>query len=153
MRKPVLGTVALVLTLLLVHGIAACGAPAAPGRAARGSVSLPEGDVARGRAAFERSGCVACHEVEGEAFPAPTTDIPTGVKLGSAWEREWTAQEIATAILDPSHQISDAYVGGVVQSGELSRMGPNTNITVGELLDLVAFLRQVNVDALAERER
>jgi hypothetical protein len=32
-------------------------------------------------------------------------------------------------------------------------MGPNTNITVGELLDLVAFLRKVNVDALARRER
>lgn len=57
------------------------GAHEAHGTPPGWTFTLPKGDPARGRAAFERFECFKCHEVQGEKFPGPTDTV--------AWDRSW----------------------------------------------------------------
>jgi L-cysteine S-thiosulfotransferase len=127
------------VTLFLVATFAVCGCEA-PRKSARG-FHLPDGDAARGQAAFVELRCSSCHSVAGVALPAPVVDPPLPFALGDWSARGYTDGELVTAILDPSHDITRASPVGV-QSGRLSRMGNFDDvITVRQLVDLVAFLQ------------
>jgi mono/diheme cytochrome c family protein len=126
--------------LFLTAGLALCGCEA-PHKSARG-FHLPEGDPVRGRAAFVELRCSSCHSVDGVDLPRPVADPPLPFVLGDASASGFTDGELVTAILDPSHDITQASPAGV-QSGRLSRMGDfNEAMTVRQLVDLVAFLQQ-----------
>jgi mono/diheme cytochrome c family protein len=130
-------------TLCLLAGLALCGCEA-PHKSARG-FHLPDGDPVRGRAAFVELRCSSCHSVNGVALPKPTADPPLPFVLGDASASSFTDGELVTAILDPSHDITQASPAGV-QSGRLSRMGDFTEaMTVRQLVDIVAFLQQHTV--------
>lgn len=138
-----------VATAALLAGavLAACAREAPP---PAGGISLPEGDADRGRETYRELHCYTCHAVEGEEFPPQGASPPTGVVLGETWDRRLSDDELVTAIINPSHEIAPEYEKARVTSlGDTSRMGNYADImTVRQLVDLVAFLREVNERAL-----
>jgi len=102
----------------------------------------PGGDVARGKQAFVDLGCARCHAVQGQPdLPAPTVRPPVDVVLGGPSPSRPTDARLVTAIIHPSHQISEPWKDQT-HVGAQSRMRPyNEYMTVQQLLDMVAFLR------------
>lgn len=116
------------------------------------TIRLELGDAERGRQVFDDLRCWTCHAVEGEEFHEPVASPPTGVVIGSKWDRRLSPDEIADSILAPSHDIDEAYTEGVAKSGKLSRMGAYSHMEVGQLSDLVAYFTQINERVLGESE-
>jgi hypothetical protein len=102
---------------------------------------LPPGDADKGQAAFVELRCHSCHEVAGTPLPPPVAEPPVPVRLGGVVTAYRTDGELVTAIVNPSHRLARGYGEGV-RSGNRSRMGDfNEAMTVGQLVDLVAFLQ------------
>ena len=102
------------------------------------TLTLPAGDPAAGRAAFQALSCTSCHRVSGEKdFPEPISGNP-GPTLGAYLTREGVGR-VANSIFAPSHEIRSTLRPG--QEDALSPMGDFTEaMTVRQFLDLVAFL-------------
>jgi hypothetical protein len=98
--------------------------------------SVPPGDVAAGRAHFERLGCPACHHVAGEKF-ANGVLAPRGPELTGMGSHH-PAAYFAEAILDPDAVLIDE-PGWIGEDGR-SIMPVYDEMTLGELADLVAYL-------------
>lgn len=102
--------------------------------------TLPStGDRARGRAAFEKFECFACHEVRGEKFPGPTKRETLGPELASM-ARHHSPSFLAESIINPGAWI-DAGKGYAKLDGSSKMPSFADSMTVQELIDLVAFLR------------
>lgn len=130
------GWVALVSFLV----VASVGCEMGP-RSGRG-LRLPEGDLDRGAAAFRDLGCVACHDVAGDAASATREGSAVIVTLGGEVTRVETYGELVTSIINPSHDISGRYPRERVAEGDLSKMKNfNEGMTVAQLIDLTAFLQ------------
>ena len=108
-----------------------------------GPVELPSGVAARGRKAFAALFCYTCHTVEGESFERPTIEDPQ--RIGESWDhRTLSDGELVTAIINPDHDLPEVY--------KARRMLDYSGVmTVQQLVDLVALLREVNRGALARR--
>jgi hypothetical protein len=129
-----LGTLAVLGSVLLAAGCV-------PARKSSAGFHLPDGDAARGRAAFVELRCHACHEVVGAALPKPVADPAVPVALGGPTARIRTDGELVTSILDPSHRIAPGPQPLLV-SGSRSRMGDFGEAMTGQqLVDLVAYLQ------------
>jgi putative copper export protein/mono/diheme cytochrome c family protein len=101
----------------------------------RGSVTPPSGDAARGRAVFVKLKCFTCHTVQGEAFPAPSRPGPDLTDAGSR-----LPGYLVESIMNPNAMIVDG--PGYTDDRGLSIMPDyRDNLTVGELIDLVAYLK------------
>jgi mono/diheme cytochrome c family protein len=99
----------------------------------------PKGDIAKGRAAFAKFECYACHEVKGETFPAPREPDKVGPELsvmGPLHEVDYFAE----SVLNPGAVIER---GKGYQAADGSSKMPsfNDSMTAQELIDLVAYLR------------
>ena len=131
-RTLVLAGLAASLTLLL-----GCEPP----QKSAAGFHLPDGDPARGQAAFVALRCHACHEVQGVPLPAPVAQPPLPLALGGRSYRVRTDGEFVAAILEPSR----GYAWGRrddCTSGRLSRMGDfGEAMTARDLTDIVAFLQ------------
>ena len=105
------------------------------------TLTLPAGDPAAGRAAFQALSCTSCHRVAGESdFPEPVSANP-GPTLGGYLAREG-AERVAMSVFAPSHEIRATLRPG--REDELSPMGDFTEaMTVRQFLDLVAYLRSL----------
>ena len=126
------------VSLLLAAGLVGC----MPGPRSGAGLRLPDGDVDHGRAVFVAMKCHACHRVAGVDLPEPVADPPVPVVLGGERPYPRTDGDILTAIVNPSHRIVPAGKAELVQAGGLSRMGDFRDaMTVGELVDLVAFVQ------------
>jgi len=99
---------------------------------------LPEGDIAKGREAFLSLGCVNCHSVEGEKFPAPER---FNIHLGGETARIHTCGELVTSIINPSHVISARYLEELRRAEESPMKNFNDTMTVAQMIDLVTFLQ------------
>jgi mono/diheme cytochrome c family protein len=98
--------------------------------------TLPKGDPGKGRAVFEKLECYSCHEVRGESFPAPTIKASGGPELaqmGPMHPPEFFAESVVnpSAVVDPEYRAPD---------GSSRMPAYNDEITVQELIDLVAYL-------------
>lgn len=103
--------------------------------------TLPEGDVARGRATFERLQCNACHTVEGvDQLAAAEEGTPKPIALGGKVHRVRTYGELVTSIINPSHRIAGHDSQDVMVEGESKMKNYNDVMTVSELNDLVTYL-------------
>jgi len=124
---------------LLCLSLAACAA----GRKSAVGFRLPDGDAARGQAAFVELKCYACHSVAGVTLPDPIVDPAVRViELGGLVPQPPTDGDLTASIVHPSHRIASGYGRTYVQSGGLSRMGDfGGTMTVHQLVDLVAFLQ------------
>jgi mono/diheme cytochrome c family protein len=98
------------------------------------SLVPPAGDAARGRAVFAKLQCFACHVVRGEPFPPPDRPGPelTGI------DRRPPAY-LVESIMNPDAMIVDGpgYAG---PDGSSTMPDFREKLTVGELIDLVAYL-------------
>lgn len=104
--------------------------------------SLPNGDVARGQAAFVDLRCNGCHRVAGLDLGEPTATPPVPVVLGGEVPHVKTDGELVTSIIDPSHQIAKDLPQDLVKRAGGSRMPDYSDVmTVRQMVDLVAFLQ------------
>ena len=130
-------SIACALALMML--ISAC----APSPKSGKGFTLPDGDVAMGKATFEELQCNACHSIEG-VDQLPTAD-PEGTKkiaLGGEVPRIQTYGELVTSIINPSHRLASGYAPEDVSvSGESTMKNYNDVMTVDELINIVAFLQ------------
>jgi mono/diheme cytochrome c family protein len=132
--------------ILLVSGAAALAsacATSSSGASRSEEFQLPEGDADAGKKVFVQSQCSFCHAVEGaDDLPEPVAQPPIPFTLGEEANR-MTDGQLVRSIIDPSHFVSDAYPKAATQVGSESRMPAYRNtLTVQQLIDLVAFLRE-----------
>ena len=103
-----------------------------------GTVTTPPGDAARGRAAFARLRCFACHAVRDDRMPAPSRPGPS--LAGVARHHPGYLVE---SIVNPNARIVDG--PGYTDDRGLSTMPDyGTQMTVRDLVDLVAYLKSVD---------
>ncbi|MBA6265816.1 c-type cytochrome [Colwellia sp. Bg11-12] len=104
--------------------------------------SLPQGDVAKGKAVFLKYECLSCHILEGVQQPDIKNTDNISVKIGRKTTKVKTYAELVTAIINPSHSFSSGYAFKLIQKDGKSLMKNfNDVMTVAELVDLVVFLQ------------
>jgi mono/diheme cytochrome c family protein len=108
--------------------------PTGGGVRVSGTVTPPAGDAARGRALFVKLGCFACHAVGEERFTAPSRPGPDLTAIGRRHPGY-----LVESVMNPNARIVDG--PGYTDARGLSTMPDyRDRITVGDLIDLVAFL-------------
>lgn len=124
--------------LVLLGGTVACDS----GRHSSAGFRLPaHGDVERGKVAFVQMGCNRCHEVFGTDLPKPTVQPPVPVVLGGIVPTDVTDGYLVTSIINPSYALA-AYPKEQITVDGKSRMPDYSGtMTVGQLVDTVAFLQ------------
>ena len=129
----------LLFALALVVVLSGC--EAGP-KSARG-FTLPEGDPEKGKAVFTQLHCHGCHSVEGVELPEAEDPEQTIVRLGGQVPRIKTYGELVTGIINPSHRLARGYSAESISSeeGESKMRNYNDVMSVGQLIDLVAFLQ------------
>ena len=103
--------------------------------------SWPAGDPERGREVFLKYECFSCHEVRGERFPVPRDAGSIGPELssmGSAHEVEYFVE----AIVNPN-AVVERGKGYEAADGSSKMPSFNDTLTVQEVVDLVAYLKQL----------
>ena len=104
--------------------------------------SLPDGDPQRGQSTFARLQCHACHTVAGVEFAELDSPTEPIVALGGVTPRVRTYGDLVTSIINPSHRFAVGYSDQDVKADGESKMRLyNDEMTVTELIDLVAFLQ------------
>lgn len=101
--------------------------------------ALPQGDPARGREVFVRMECYTCHTVHGESFPAnPEKAGPDLTGMGA----HHPAVYFAETIINPNRIIiqGEGYTG---PDGLSTMPSYNEDLTIAELIDLVAYLKSL----------
>ena len=126
----------LAIVLLLV-GLVACDPTHSPV-----GFRLPEnGDVERGQTAFVELRCHTCHTVVGvEGLPPPDKEGAV-VVLGGSVSEVRTDGYLVTSIIHPSHQVLLYPQGGMRAGSEPDMPDLTREMTVRQLVDLVAFLQ------------
>ena len=103
---------------------------------------LPDGDIQKGKAVFLELKCHACHTVNGVDLPKTEGAAPVMVRLGGEVYKVRTYGELVTAIIHPSYELASGYNPELIQVNGQSRMpNYNTQMTVQQMIDLVAFLQ------------
>lgn len=101
----------------------------------------PKGDPAKGREAFAKFECYACHEVTSETFQAPTDKKNVGPEL-SAMGPLHEAEYFAESIIHPSAVI-EKHKGYEGADGSSKMPSFNDSMTVQEAIDLVGYLQNL----------
>lgn len=100
---------------------------------------LPDGDVKKGEQAFRDLKCHRCHKVEGVESPAPEK---FNLVLGGETAQVKTYGQLVTSIINPSHVLSERYQNELAQTRESPMPSYANEMTVGQMIDLVAFLQR-----------
>lgn len=108
-------------------------------------LEFPKGDLAKGREAFRKFECFACHEVKGEKFPAPTEKGKLGPELSQMGPLH-EADYFVESLIHPSRLIEKGK-GYAAADGSSKMPSYNDSMTVQELIDLVAFLTSLKPPA------
>jgi len=105
---------------------------------------LPEGNVDLGKQVFIDNECYQCHTMKSETFPERSLNPPVTLELGGKVYRVKDYGELLDAVVNPSHIISPKYLMTLDKEDRKNAETPMPNlteqITVAELIDLVAFL-------------
>lgn len=125
-------TVGLGMVLMLSSGCA-------PTEKSTQGFVFPEGDIARGQAAFVELKCYECHQVH-DVKGLPNPELPAGkvIVLGGTVRTTKTYGDLLTAIIHPSQGVT-AKAADHSRSEETMPM-VNDVMTVQQMLDLVTFL-------------
>jgi putative copper export protein/mono/diheme cytochrome c family protein len=100
-----------------------------------GTVTPPPGDVRRGREVFVRLQCFTCHAIDGERFPPATRPGPNLSEAG-----RHPAGNLIESIVNPNAMVVDG-PGYTDERGRSMMPEYRNSMTVGELVDLVAYLK------------
>lgn len=104
--------------------------------------SLPDGDVALGKATFIKLQCNACHQIAGVEQLATEGKPDLSVKLGGKVSKIKTYGELVTSIINPSHKLAKGFAyQELAVDGQSKMRNYNDVMTVTELINLVAFLQ------------
>jgi putative copper resistance protein D len=106
-----------------------------------GTVTPPRGDAAHGRAVFGRLECATCHAIPDAQFSAPIRPGPDLAGIGGRHPGE-----IVESIMNPNAQILDG-PGYTSEQGLSTMPDYRDRLTVGELIDLVEYLRTFEAPA------
>jgi mono/diheme cytochrome c family protein len=105
---------------------------------------LPEGNVDLGKQVFIDNECYQCHTMKSETFPERGPNPAVTLELGGKVYRVKDYGELLDAVVNPSHIISPKYLMTLDKEDRKNAETPMPNlteqITVAELIDLVAFL-------------
>jgi len=137
--------------VLLVLGGVAAWAQQPPEHGGHGTppgwkFSWPAGNPVTGREVFVKLECYACHEVKGETFPAPEP-AKVGPEL-SFMASLHPPEYFAEAIVNPNAVVEEGK-GYRAPDGKSKMPSYNDLVTVQEVIDLVAYLRNVKGEAPA----
>src|SRR5574337_1996737 len=112
--------------------------------------TIPAGDHHAGRQVFADFECFKCHEVAGEAFPAPKAEQgDVGPALSGMGAMHPTEYFVETMI-DPNASVAwrikhhkDEQKGYLGADGKSKMPSYNDTMTVQQLIDLVAYLKSL----------
>lgn len=126
--------------LLALFGLSACDERNMP---VRGFV-LPPGDSAVGKQVFIDHGCYQCHTLPGVDLPERASNPPITLEIGGKVFRVRNYGELLDSVVNPDHIISAKYRMALENDNRKDIKSPmpnfNEQLTVAELIDLVAFL-------------
>jgi len=106
-------------------------------------LTVPEGDPKNGRQVFTDLKCYSCHQIAGDNKVLSSIASVKGPTLGLSQSR-YKPGFLADSIISPSHAIAPGFKNQD-QASQLSRMGDfSDSITVRQLADLVAYLKQLD---------
>lgn len=104
--------------------------------------TLPDGNAEVGRTVYLAFQCNECHRIADIPQLSDGKDSGISVKLGGKTTRIATYGELVTSIINPSHRLASGYSKKIIAENGHSRMKVyNDVMTVGELIDLVAFVQ------------
>lgn len=121
--------------LLLFAGLVGCDTGPKSPRGFR----LPDGDAEKGKAAFVALQCHTCHKVEGVVDLPPPKAF--NLTLGGEITRVKTYGELVTSVINPSHVLSENFKKQLTDAKESPMPQFNHQMTVEQMIDLVAFLQ------------
>jgi len=98
--------------------------------------TMPKGDAAKGREAFEKFACYVCHEVRGEKFPAAAPGSVLGPELSQMGPLH-PLEYFTESIVNPSAHAPKKYRG---PDGKSTMPAANDRMTVQELIDVSTYL-------------
>jgi sulfur-oxidizing protein SoxX len=99
------------------------------------------GDVDEGRVTFLKLHCNSCHTLHLISLPMPPSPLSKRVELGGEVDELPSDGYLATAIINPSHDLAKGYKREVVTESGASRMSDYEDLlTIRDLKNLVAFL-------------
>jgi len=106
---------------------------------------VDEGNVPAGRQAFIDHRCQQCHSVAGITLPALAGASGILLELGGETSTVRSYAGLMTSIINPDHEISEAYRDRLALNAELPLASPMPmphidTMTVRQLIDMVAFL-------------
>ncbi len=105
---------------------------------------IEQGDIDEGRQAFIVHQCHQCHTVAGVELPVFPLDSPIHLELGGEIISVKSDAELMTSIINPNHVISERYLEQLRLGAAVPLESPMParieNMSVGQLIDLVAFL-------------
>ena len=103
---------------------------------------LPDGDPEKGRQVYIEKQCSSCHLIEGMEAMREGVDVELEVPIGGMKTKIDTYGQLVTSVINPSHRIARAYRSEEYSADGVSMMrNYNDELTVSELIDLVAFLQ------------
>jgi L-cysteine S-thiosulfotransferase len=109
--------------------------------ASESGLLIGEGDVDLGRAVFIELRCHSCHSVDRITLPPIESPLSRLIALGGEVDALPTDAYLATAVINPSHDLAQGYPRELVSEKGSSRMADYGDyITIHQLRDLVAFL-------------
>lgn len=106
-------------------------------------LTLPVGDVEKGRMVFKELRCNACHEIAADIDMAKPVATKPGPVLGLK-QANYKRGFLSESIIFPSHAIAPGTRDKTVPEAG-SRMGDfSDTMTVRQLVDLVAYLKSLD---------
>jgi Cu/Ag efflux protein CusF len=108
--------------------------------------TMPKGDAAKGREAFEKFACYVCHEVRGEIFPAAAPGSVLGPELSQMGPLH-PLEFFTESIVNPSAHAPKKYRG---PDGKSTMPAVNDRMTVQELIDLSSYIASLKPKGLAK---
>ena len=105
--------------------------------------ALPEGDIEKGKATFQRLTCNECHHISDIEWKGGSDNLK--ILLGGETSTPKSYGDLVTSVINPSHKIARSYkeqTTALTTEEGLSKMkNYNEVMTVQELVDLVTFLQ------------
>jgi Cu/Ag efflux protein CusF len=98
--------------------------------------TMPKGDAAKGREAFEKFACYVCHEIRGEKFPAAAPGNVLGPELSQMGPLH-PLEYFTESMINPSAHAAKKHRG---PDGKSTMPAHNERMTVQELIDLSSYI-------------
>ena len=113
------------------------------------------GDAGQGKEAFARLNCIQCHTVSGVEVPKPEGKRRFDLKLAEESRFVKRYEDIVLAITNPRHVVSERYRAILTDAEARGEIEPfmadlTNDMSVRQLMDMVAFLDEVYAKALAD---